>query len=139
MASSHPFSNILKNLGGPIIKMKKLLLTVVLGLLSLPSVVPQGYRNQNLILSASSPDSCQSIINQSRFSGTCCALNSTIDGFCLLTVINGECKVCYVQSVNSCEKESDLNSVLHAKYVHNISLISVFSFFLYRLLAESGR
>ena len=131
------FSNILNNLGGPIIKMAKFLLAVVLGLLSLQSVVSQGYRNENFILAASSPVSCQSIINQSRFGGTCCALNSTIGDGCTLTVINGECRVS--TPFNACEMQSKWNSILYTKCVHNSNNLCHSPSFLHRLPVESGR
>jgi hypothetical protein len=44
-------------------------------------------------LSTNTPLSCEDVLETHRFQGDCCALNTTVGGGCVLTVINGRCKI----------------------------------------------
>jgi hypothetical protein len=48
---------------------------------------------KDFALSTDTPVPCEDIMTTHRFQGDCCALNSTVGGGCILTVINGRCKI----------------------------------------------
>ena len=52
------------------------------------------YEERRLTLTDARPQSCPTIIDASKFWGTCCSLSSTMSGGgCVLSVANGWCKV----------------------------------------------
>jgi hypothetical protein len=51
------------------------------------------YEESRNRLSESKPQSCELIIDRSRFYGTCCSLNATDSLGCVLNVANGWCRV----------------------------------------------
>jgi hypothetical protein len=51
------------------------------------------YEEADRRLSESLPQSCDLIIERSRFYGTCCSLNATDSNGCVLNVANGICRV----------------------------------------------
>jgi hypothetical protein len=69
-------------------------LRLALGLLSLMVLAnSQGVVKENYALSEDNPESCDTIVEASTFSGDCCALNSTQGLGCVLNVVNGRCIV----------------------------------------------
>lgn len=58
-------------------------------------VASQSAQNQveDFPLSTNTPVTCEEIMETHRFQGDCCALNTTVGGGCVLTVINGRCKI----------------------------------------------
>lgn len=53
----------------------------------------QNVRVENFELSDANANSCDVIIEASRFDGDCCSMNSTQNNGCVLNIINGRCKV----------------------------------------------
>lgn len=51
------------------------------------------YEEGRKALSDSLPNSCDDILADSKFYGTCCALNTTASLGCVLNVANGWCRV----------------------------------------------
>lgn len=68
------------------------LLLALSALVSLSS--SQQFREDNFEISDSNANSCETIVEASRFDGDCCSLNSTDAGGCVLNIVNGRCKVC---------------------------------------------
>jgi hypothetical protein len=73
--------------------MKTAFQTLLLAAATAAFVSSQGTETADKALSADSTVSCDDIIADSDFSGDCCALNRTSGGGCILSVINGYCKV----------------------------------------------
>ncbi|CAJ1965834.1 unnamed protein product [Cylindrotheca closterium] len=51
------------------------------------------YEEGRFAFSSSRPQSCERIISVSRFYGTCCSLNATLAGGCVVNVKNGWCRI----------------------------------------------
>ena len=73
--------------------MKTVFQTLLLFVTTIALVWSQETKTQDNPLSRWSSVSCDTIIDQSVFTGDCCALNRTQGGGCLLSVTNGYCKV----------------------------------------------
>mmetsp|Transcript_31875 Transcript_31875/g.77263 ORF Transcript_31875/g.77263 Transcript_31875/m.77263 type:complete len:144 (-) Transcript_31875:218-649(-) len=78
--------------------MKTTIALIALLAISILSVGVTGQSAANYVegdfaLSEARPQSCQLIIDTSRFYGTCCSLNTTSSGGCVLNVKNGWCEI----------------------------------------------
>ncbi len=50
-------------------------------------------RVENFEITDANPNSCAVIVENSRFDGDCCSLNTTEANGCVLNIVNGRCKV----------------------------------------------
>mmetsp|Transcript_31877 Transcript_31877/g.77267 ORF Transcript_31877/g.77267 Transcript_31877/m.77267 type:complete len:238 (-) Transcript_31877:1161-1874(-) len=78
--------------------MKTTIALIALLAISILSVGVTGQSAANYVegdfaLSEARPQSCQTIIDTSRFYGTCCSLSTTASGGCVLNVKNGWCRI----------------------------------------------
>ncbi|CAJ1953493.1 unnamed protein product [Cylindrotheca closterium] len=66
---------------------------LAIAILSVGVTGQSNYEEGRFALSDSRPQSCELIIDTSRFYGTCCSLNTTTANGCVLNVKNGWCRI----------------------------------------------